>query len=219
MLNEIQQKFQEAHNPENALKMHHYMQERFQFLGIKAPERRAIQKQFSLQIRPLPIEIVWDMILQLWELEEREYQYMALDLLKWRYKKPTPDDLEMIKHLITTQSWWDTVDYLSAHTLGLYLMHFQDQRSIVSDQFIKSCHLWLQRSTIIFQLKYKDQTDTSLLYHNIIQLNSNRDFFIQKAIGWALREYSKTDKKSVINFLKNHPEIDKLALREASKYL
>lgn len=219
MINQIQSSFQKSKNPEIASGMKAYMKDHFEYLGIKSPKRKEIQKEFALEIRKWEMDRTWDLVLQLWELDEREYQYMAMDIIKWRYKKPKEEDLEIIKHLITTKSWWDSVDLLASHTLGLYLMTFPEKRKMVCKEFSKSGNLWLQRSTIIFQLKYKEQTDYSLLYHQILLLNSNRDFFIQKAIGWSLRQYSKANPDSVREFLQNHPEIDKLALREASKYL
>jgi 3-methyladenine DNA glycosylase AlkD len=219
MINEIQSSFQKSKNPEIASGMKAYMKDNFDYLGIKSPERKTLQKQFVLELKKWNIDLIWDLVLKLWELDEREYQYFAMDLIKWRYKKPTKEDLEIIRHLITTKSWWDSVDFLAAHTLGKYLFEFPEKKAKVCNTFIKSNNLWLQRSTLIFQLKYKNHTDTALLQKNILSLNNNRDFFIQKAIGWSLRQYSKTNSESVQTFLENHPEIDKLALREASKYL
>ncbi|MCB0478604.1 MAG: DNA alkylation repair protein [Crocinitomicaceae bacterium] len=219
MIKQIQSSFQESRNPEIAPAMEAYMKNHFKFLGIKSPDRRELARQFGPELRKWNQQELIDLCLQLWKLEEREYQYLALDILKWKYKKPQEKDLQWIKELIVSKSWWDTVDLLASHTLGLYLISFPEKRVSISNDWIQSDHLWLQRSTLIFQLKYKNVTDTDLLFQNILRLNSNRDFFIQKAIGWSLRELSKTDKRLVQQFLDAHPEIDKLARREASKYL
>lgn len=219
MINQIQSSFYKHKNSENASSMKSYMKDHFDFLGVKAPVRKELLKHFKTELKDWDMTLIWDLILNLWGLKEREFQYLALDLLKWKYKKPKVEDLEVIQYLIRTKSWWDTVDLLASHSLGLYLKTFPEKRELVCSTFYKSNNFWLQRSSIIFQLKYKTETDIHLLYQQILTLNTNTNFFIQKAIGWSLREYSKTNPESVQNFLKDHPEITKLAHREAIKYL
>lgn len=219
MIQKIQSSFQKSKNPEIASGMSAYMKDQFPFLGIKAPKRKELFRHVAPELRKCEQDDLVELCLQLWDLEEREFQYTALDILKWKYKKPKEADLDWIQYLITEKSWWDTVDLLASHCFGLYLMSFPDKRAAISDSWIKSDNLWLQRSTLLFQLKYKKQTDQELLFQNILSLNSNRDFFIQKAIGWSLREYSKSNPVAVKKFLNKHPEINQLALREASKYL
>ncbi len=219
MINQIQSKFEENRNPEIAKGMEAYMKNKFPFLGIKSPERKEIHRFFGPELRTWTQDELIQLAIDLWELEEREFQYFALDLLKWKYKKAKEEDLDWILDLITKKSWWDTVDMLAARCLGHYLHAFPEKQEQVCKDFIDSENLWLQRSTLIFQLKYKDQTNTELLFKNILILNPDKEFFIQKAIGWSLRELSKTNPDLVRQFLQEHPEIDKLALREASKYL
>ena len=124
MIVQIQSVFGQSNNPTIAEGMSAYMKNHFSFIGIKAPERKALQKQFSLEIKKLSLDQTWDLILQLWQLEEREFQYFAMDIIKWRYKKPKEKDIAIIQHLITTKSWWDSVDFLAAHTCRIISFFF-----------------------------------------------------------------------------------------------
>ncbi len=205
-------------NPKNAKPMAKYMKNLFPYLGIKTPERREITKKF-LKEHGLPkISDLDKIILDLWELSEREYQYFAIGLLRKFTKKLDENFMELFEHLIITKSWWDSVDGIASWLVGSLFQKFPELIKPYTEKWIKSGNMWLQRSVILFQLNYKDKTDEMLLGISIMRLADSKEFFIQKAIGWALREYSKTDAQAVINFVENN-ELASLSKREALKWL
>lgn len=185
-----------------------YMRHLFPFLGLRQPIRKRLQAPF---IASLPKKSV----LQLWELPEREFQYTAMDLLS--AKGCAEEDPSLLEKLITTHSWWDTVDVLSANHAGLYFRTFFTQKNILLT-WIHSPNLWLRRAALLVQLRNKEQTDASLLFTLCKTCASEKEPFIQRAIGWALREYGKTDPKAVRAFLGSERLLP-LAYREAGQYL
>ena len=155
-------------------------------------------------------------ILPLWRLPEREFQYAALDL--FANHGIEEGDLPLLETLITTKSWWDTVDVLAANHCGRYFQSFPYKRVI--QRWLKSDHLWLRRAALLFQLRYQELTDAEFLFHSCRHCAQEREPFIQRAIGWALREYGKTNPQAVVDFLiaeKRH--LAALSFREASVYL
>ncbi|MED2256361.1 DNA alkylation repair protein [Brevibacillus parabrevis] len=151
-------------------------------------------------------------------LAEREYQYVAMDLLEKRKKQLTPEHLPWIVHWITTKSWWDTVDYLAAHTTGkLFSLHPELIRPNVT-AWVQGDDIWLARTAILFQLSYKAKTDQKLLFSLIESGAASNQFFIQKAIGWSLREYAKTEPEAVRGFAER-TVLSNLSKREALKHL
>ncbi|MGG4488401.1 DNA alkylation repair protein [Metabacillus idriensis] len=208
--------FSQNADQEKAIAMEKYMRDQFRFFGIKSPERKEITKQFLKQHgRP---DHLSDTVLELWTFEERELLYAAIDLLLLEKKKLKPSDIEWIKHLIITDSWWDTVDLIASNVIGQLVMKHPELRAAYIDKWADSDNLWLQRTAILHQLKYKQKTDESWLYPLIIKHSSSKEFFIQKAIGWALREYSKSNRESVRAFIES-TELSTLSRREGSKYL
>lgn len=195
-----------------------YMRGKFVFHGIPAPKRKEIQKEWFATLN-LSHADRWELVDILWDMEQREYQYVAMDLLKRTSKKDIAiDDLAPIEHLITTKSWWDTVDIIASNFLGNYFKKFPEQIPEVIEAWCHSDNIWLNRSCLIFQLKYKNATDFELLKDVIRQHQNHSDFFIQKAIGWSLRQYSKFEPEAVQNFIREIG-LEGLAKREASKYL
>ncbi len=205
-------------NEHQAGPMKKYMKDRFSFLGIKKPERNRIIKQFYQQTGILKGEFHQEFVIKLWEQDEREYQYAALDYMERSLKKLSKKDLSFIEFLITTKSWWDTVDMLASKPVGKIAKDHPEVIKEMIDGWAYGDHLWLRRSAILFQLKYKDQTDEELLYRYIEQNAESKEFFIQKVIGWVLREYSKTNPASVKQFIETH-SLSALSIREGSKYL
>lgn len=197
----LQSLFEQNRNPENAIHMEKYMRGQFPFYGLKAKERRELSKGF---IRELPFdENIESTIRQLWEGTEREYQYVAVDYLVKNKKKLNKVHINLLEYLITTKSWWDTVDAIASHLVGALFEESQDLIESRGNIWLNSENIWLKRTMILFQLKYKDNTDEALLYSIIQHTKSIDEFFIQKAIGWALREYSKINPSSVIAFIEN----------------
>lgn len=192
-----------AANPAQAKEMNVYMRERYSFFGVKAPQRKAILKTtidtYKSQLdRPTVITIVKELYTQ----PQRELHYCAIELVtRFLKKKFQKEDIAFIQQLITTYSWWDTVDMIAKHHLGSYFKLFHEETTKVIQQFSNADHLWLNRSAILFQLDYKQETDATLLFQLCLKHKDTGEFFINKAIGWALREYGKTNPKAVIAFV------------------
>lgn len=203
-------------NAERAAPMERYMRNQFRFFGIPGPLRRQLLKSFLNEWRSLPMPAAWVALQWLWSQEERECQYMAMELIQRRHKEFRPDDLPFIEALITTNSWWDTVDFIAANLAGPYFLRFTAQTDSATARWNQSDHLWLRRSSIIFQLKYKEKTRQDLLFGYCSNCAADRDFFIRKAIGWALRQFAKTEPETVGRFLDMH-ELSALSVKEARK--
>lgn len=198
----LENAFQAKSNPENAAAMAKYMRNQFSFFGIKTEERRAvfkaIWKENQQEVAKNPREIA----IQLYKKQEREFHYCAIEIvikqLKGNYKK---EDMLLIEKMLTTHSWWDSVDTIAKYILGQYLLEYPMEIPEVIKRFSDSDSMWLNRSAIIFQLGYKDKTNFEILKQECNKHKDSNAFFIQKAIGWALREYGKTDPKSVKEFV------------------
>jgi len=201
-----------------AQQMAAYMKHKFVFSGIQSPARKSVQRKWFTQVKSANVDR-WELIDALWDMEQREYQYVAIDFLNRTPKKDIQkEDIHAIKHIITTKSWWDTVDLIATNYLGTYLLKFPENRDSIIDTWRNDENMWLNRSCLLFQLKYKDQTNFKLLKSLIRQYQPNNEFFIQKAIGWSLRQYSKTNPEGVRSFI-DEIRLSGMACREASKYL
>jgi len=203
-------------NEHIALGQKAYMKDRFEFFGIKAPERRSIQRPL-LQKDNLPERReAYILIRQLWGEPHRELHYFAMELLAKYQKQFEKDDIQLLEYLITQKSWWDTVDFLAANLVGIYIKNFPEERDELIGDWLNSGNLWLQRTCLLYQLKYKADLDTQKLVELIERLEGSSEFFINKAIGWILREYSKTNPVWVIDFVDKTP-LHSLSKREALK--
>ena len=207
-----------AADAENAGQMAAYMRDQFAFLGIKSPQRRELLRAFLKEYGLPSVEDTPHVTRELWDLHERENQYNALDILRRQQKKLAPNFVPTLEWLISTKSWWDTVDGLASNTAGPIFTNYPDVREAAVQQWRALENIWLRRTTLLFQLKYKDKTEAPLLFSLIEENLEDKEFFIQKAIGWALREYSKTDETAVREFVAN-TELSPLAEREALKWL
>lgn len=214
----LRQKFTENINPQNALQMKAYMRNQYDFFGIKAPAQAQIRKEF-LKAEGLPeIFHLPKLILELWEQPEREFQHFALALIEKYSKKTDAGFIEILEWIVVTKSWWDTVDFIAANLVGAHFKRFPELIPAYTEKWMNSGNFWLQRSALLFQLKYKKQTDLGLLFGFIERLSDSREFFIRKAIGWTLREYSKTDPHIVIQFVNSH-QLQPLSRKEALKVI
>ncbi len=211
--------YKTAGNSERSLAMSKYMKGLFVFYGIPTPLRRDIQKKwYDSTIKNSTVD-VRSLILDLWKQEEREFHYAAVDILIRQPKKfIQATDGELMEYLITTHSWWDSIDLIAAHYVGNYCRQFPVEGAKLIEKWRKSDNIWLNRSCLLFQLKYKKETDFELLSSLIEQYQKKKEFFIQKAIGWSLREYSKTNPIAVKAFIEK-VNLQGLAKREGSKYL
>lgn len=216
-MEQIFELFREQSDQAKATQMAHYLRDQFQFIGIKTPERRTLSREF-LKAKKVQPQIDWDFVMRAWEADEREFQYLASDYLRVMRKSLTSADLTQIKMLITTKSWWDSVDSLD-ELVGTITQLEPASKSIILD-WAEDENFWVRRVAIDHQLTFKAATDTDLLA-KVIQKNfGSTEFFINKAIGWALRDYSKSNPTWVREFLKEHQNsLHALSYREASKYL
>lgn len=203
----------------NAVKkteMELYLRNQFAFIGIQKPIRNEIQKPFIQELKNEKF-INWEMVFQLWQREEREFQYVALDYLITKKKFLKPEDILHLKELIVTKSWWETVDTITSHLIGYLFVNFPETRNDIGS-WSTSKNMWLRRTSIIAQLKSKEKTDVIFLEKVILSNLGSDEFFINKAIGWMLRGYSKTNPAWVKAFLQKH-QLQPLSIKEASKYL
>src|SRR5690554_1097041 len=210
--------FEAYANPVVAKEQSAYMKNRFPFFGIKTPYRRDLQKPFLQKINLPEKEEAFEMIKELWDKPQRELHYFAQEFLFKYAKQFEHKDISLIEHLIVHNSWWDTIDFIATKPLAEYFKLFPNERTEVVDRWLASENIWLQRSTLLFQLKYKSEIDLDLLSHIILKLADSKEFFIRKAIGWVLREYSKTDERWVLDFVENN-ELQPLSKREAIRLI
>ena len=212
--------FEEVEQHRNEIqgnKMAAYMQNKFPFLGIPKPELKQIIKKYWTN-EPHQPDIDWKFVKLCWDKEYREAQYIAIEYLNRKKKKFIEEDIKELKHLIITKSWWDTVDSIDAFVGKIALQCPKVKEEMLS--WSKADNIWLRRVAIDYQQGYKDQTDTKQ-FETIIRNNfGTNEFFIDKAIGWSLRDYSKINPEWVRNFIDNYREqLSKLSIREAAKYL
>lgn len=205
-------------DPEKAGPMSAYMRHLFPYLGIKSPELAAIAQAFYAKNGLPPIGDLASILIDLWELPEREYQYVGVGLLRRCAKMVPPGFIGPIETMLVTKSWWDTVDSIAGGTVGSHFSRYPEVRDETLPFWRTSSNFWLRRSAILFQLDYKENTDFPLLC-DIIQENlGSKEFFINKAIGWSLRQVSRYNETGVRAFVAN-TDLHPLSKREALKWL
>ncbi|MFF2754590.1 DNA alkylation repair protein [Psychrobacillus sp. NPDC058041] len=210
--------YMEPHkNEENAIPMAKYMKNNFPFLGIKTPERRMIFSALIKENEVPSLDLLHDEVWALFQLEEREYHYVAIELLSKYKKKLTVKDLSFCQRLIESKSWWDSVDSIAPKTVGDIVKANRVEGEAIMVEWAKSSNMWTNRASILHQLKYKTATNEELLFATIERHRSSKEFFIQKAIGWVLREYAKTNPEIVREFVEN-TQLAALSKREALKH-
>lgn len=201
-------------DPANAEPMAAYMKGHFPFLGIKTPVRRAATHTLIRDQRAAVVESAE----ALWAYPEREYQYVACDLLERHAGALPPSALPRILKLVAQKSWWDTVDGL-AKTVGVLVLAHPELATRV-ETLADHANLWLRRIAILHQNAYKQATDVERLFRICLLNAADPEFFIRKAIGWALREHAHHDPKTIQRFLEAHrDQLSPLTRREAAKHL
>jgi len=203
-------------NEEQAVKMAAYMQNKFEFLGIPKPKLKEILKPYIKEGKKH--ELNWKFVNICWSKNYREVQYAAVEYLDCFIGTLTDNDLPKLKKLIVTKSWWDTADSIDALVGKIILNYKQLEKEML--KWSTDENIWLRRVSIDFQLQYKEKTNQKLLEQVIVNNLGTDEFFINKAIGWSLREYSKINKKWVKDFINKYKnQLSKLSVKEASKYL
>ncbi|MDX3078634.1 DNA alkylation repair protein [Streptomyces sp. NPDC088354] len=208
-----------AADPERAASAAAYMRGAFPFLGIATPTRRALSREV-LAGMPRPGEDDCAAVaLRCWALPQREYRYFAVDYLRRHIGRCSSAFLGTARHLVATESWWDTVDPLAAHVVGP-LVAADPALVAVMDAWITDDDLWIARTALLHQLTYKGGTDAERLFRYCLLRSGHRDFFVRKAIGWALREYARADPDAVREFVVSAADrLSPLSVREATKHL
>lgn len=211
--------FSSLKNDENANYMEAYMKHQAPFLGVKQPIRKEAQKKILSLMGHPKVEQLKELVQGLWELREREYQLFAIEILVRNKNKVPKEFIDLYEYLITNKPWWDTVDVIAYKLVGTITLKYPEIIDSHMEQWSTSEHLWLRRTSILYQLQYKDKMNTQLLTKYIKRAMGTKEFFLNKAIGWTLREYSKTDPEFVMDFVDNHPELSNLSKREALRLI
>jgi 3-methyladenine DNA glycosylase AlkD len=210
--------FAENANTDIAFYMKKYMKGQYEYFGIKSPLRREIKNEFLRSYGLPAISELNDITKECWKLPQREFQYFIMEVLEKVAKKAESERIGLYEYLLENKSWWDTVDFISAVLVGIHFQKYPEQIVPYTDKWMKSGNKWLQRSSLLFQLKYKKKTDLDLMTNYIERLQGSKEFFINKAIGWVLREYSKTDPKWAVDYV-GRSKLAPLSRREALKWM
>jgi 3-methyladenine DNA glycosylase AlkD len=219
-IHELTHVFKENQDSTIAAGQKAYMKDNFEFYGIKTELRRELQKPF-LAKEYLPSKSdATEIIKLLWAQPQRDFQMFGQELMFKYVKKLEEGDIELIEFMISNKSWWDSVDFIAVKLVGAYFKKFPQNRHKIIERWLKSSNMWLKRSAILFQLKYKGDVDLDFLQIVIKANLGSKEFFINKAIGWVLREYSRTHQDWVENFVELHEnELSNLSKREALRLL
>ncbi len=202
--------------------MRAYMKNQFEFLGVKTPSAARCRVEFIRAQQVMELQICYVVRRALWKLPEREYQYVAADLLACHVARLTPTHIPALLALVKKKSWWDTVDAL-AGVIGRVVRSGcadDSEAQRLMDEALGSPNLWTRRVAIIHQLGWRRETDSRRLFMYASTCSGEKDFFIRKAIGWALRDYARHAPAEVRAFLKaNRTKLSPLTLREAGKHI
>ncbi|MDD6407640.1 MAG: DNA alkylation repair protein [Lactobacillus equicursoris] len=215
----VKKLYEEHADPETAVPMAHYMRDQFRYYGLKSPIRRELVREFLKEKNKQDLD--WAFVDLCFQDDYRELQYVACDYLTRKAKKLQASDLGKIKKLVQTKSWWDTVDSL-IKLVGKIFLKEENKQAVMKTvrDWAVDPDFWVRRTAIEFQLGLKSATDPELLKEIILENLGSSEFFINKAIGWALRDYSKTNPDWVRKFVDEYREqLAPLSVREASKYI
>ncbi|MEI2698289.1 MAG: DNA alkylation repair protein [Microthrixaceae bacterium] len=204
--------------PERASRMRAYMKDRFEFLGVPSPERRRAAAPFIASFKGAGQDRLLHAAAVLWTMPQREYAYVAADLLRRYERVLSPAALGPLQTLVTTDSWWDGVDAL-AHVVGA-VVRAHTEAADVMDAWAGDDDLWVVRVAIIHQLGWKADAEPERIFGYCVEQAAHRDFFVRKAIGWALRDLARTYPDDVRSFVAAHSDVlSPLSVREATKHL
>ena len=217
-LEQLREVFAQNAHPEKALGMAKYMKNLFPFVGISSPERKNMVVELRKDFKPKNAQELKNWVSLLWEMPAREYQYVGMDYLQKDVNLLEIEDIAYFEFLITTKSWWDSIDLISGNYLGKFLIKYPEIFEETVVRFSKNENMWLNRAAIICQLSYRERTNTDLLERAIVPHLESKEFFHQKAIGWALRQYGKTNPQWVKDFVASHT-LKPLSRREALRLL
>ncbi len=214
----LESEFKKNTNAKIAAGQKAYMRDQFEYFGLKTPLRREVQKPFLAKDFLPPKDELESIVKTLWSKPERDYHLFAQELVGKYVKQFKKEDITLFEFMVLNNSWWDTVDFISVKLMGAYFKMYPEQRGIYVQKWIASNNIWLQRSALLFQLKYKKDLDTKLLSNTINSLLGSKEFFINKAIGWVLRDYSRINPEWVLGFA-NKTKLEPLSRKEALRLI
>jgi 3-methyladenine DNA glycosylase AlkD len=203
-------------NTERAAWSKAYMLNQFEFYGLVTAKRRKLSKTYMQNNTLTSLQEIEAIVKECFEQTEREYQYFAIELMHFYKKLWKPSSIKILEYCLVHKSWWDSVDHVASECLTIYFTRFPSKIEPITSKWNQSNNIWLQRSSILFQKAFKAETNVELLSQYILHCATSKEFFIQKAIGWALREYSKTNPSWVNNFVATN-NLAALSKREALK--
>ncbi|QIL51193.1 DNA alkylation repair protein [Weissella coleopterorum] len=216
-IKDLTEVFNEYANLENALKQKQYLRNKFDFFGIASPKRKQAYHHL-LKVEKAQQVIDWNLLKQIWEQPQREYQYFVIDYLTELRKFIQFEDVSQIEYFLRTKQWWDSIDGFNRIMSNLGLVDARLDQVML--QWSQDNDFWLRRVAIDHQLSRKELTKIALLEQILLNNLGSDEFFINKAIGWALRDYSKYNPQWVEKFINNNrSKMAPLSIREASKYL
>jgi 3-methyladenine DNA glycosylase AlkD len=208
-----------AADPSRAPAMAAYMKTSQPFYGVAAPQVHAIAKAARRHFVPANPTQYRGNVLALWKLPHREARYAAIDYAQQRDFQ-TPGSIPLYERMIREGAWWDLVDGIASNLLGIAYLDHRNAIRPVLDRWIEDPDLWIRRSAILAQLRHKRETDSAQLFRYCLRSAAEREFFIRKAIGWALRAYSYSEPAKVKAFLLKHRRtLSPLSFREGARQL
>ncbi len=207
-------------DPAKAPAMAAYMKTAQAFYGVQTPARAIIMRETRDRFVPNADKSYQRNVLALWKLPHREEQYCAIAYARQHPRFTTPAALPLYERMIREGAWWDFVDEIAINLVGAVFGNFRAKTRPIIQRWIDDPDMWIRRTALLSHMKHKDQTDAALLFDHCLRRAGESEFFIRKAIGWALREYSKTDPRAVRAFLKkNRKRLSRLSFDEGSKHL
>jgi len=207
-------------NPAKAPAMAAYMKTSQPFFGVPTPIRTAMLKQMGDRFAPVDQKSYARNVTALWKLPHREERYCAISFARRYEQFITLESLPLYERMIRDGAWWDFVDEIAVNLVGTVYGNFRAQTRPVIERWIDDDDMWIRRTALLSHMKHKKETDAAQLFKHCLKLSHEREFFIRKAIGWALREYSKNDPRAVRSFLTtNRKRLSNLSYAEGSKHL
>lgn len=215
---ELKSAFEKHADPYIAAGAKSYMRNLSEFYGLPSPLRRQLTKEFLAKSGYPPYEQAEEMVRYAWEQPQREWQYAAMEIIERYVRKADQNLPDIAEWMITNKSWWDSVDFIAPNIAGVLFKNHPEIKNQYIEKWMQSGNLWLQRSCLLHQLRYNKTTDEVLLFNLCERLANHPDFFIRKAIGWSLRQYSKSFPEAVIGFVNTH-KLSNLSHKEAMKVI
>jgi 3-methyladenine DNA glycosylase AlkD len=216
----VRERLGERADPERAPAMQAYMKTTMPFLGVPAPDLRAVAREAARRSPPADRGAYERSVLAVWRLPNREEKHVAVALARHWSAFVVPESLPLYERLVREGAWWDFVDEVAQHLVGEVVLRFPDDAWPVLDRWIDDPDMWVRRTAILCQNRHAGRTDEARLFDYCLRRAGEREFFIRKAIGWALRQYARTAPDAVRRFLADHhAELSPLSVREAGKHL